>query len=65
MPMWQISARRFAAADSKVALEQIARLVRDEILLDVGAVEFRRVEITAANRARRAALDALERPKPA
>ena len=63
MPMWQISARRFAAADSKVALEQIARLVRDEILLDAGAVEFRRVEITAANRARRAALDALERPE--
>jgi len=63
MPMWQISARRFAAADSKVALEQIARLVRDEILLDAGAVEFRRVEITAANQARRAALDALERPE--
>ena len=63
MPMWQIPARRFAAADSKVALEQIARLVRDEILLDTGAVEFRRVEITAASRARRAALDALERPE--
>jgi acetolactate synthase I/II/III large subunit len=63
MPMWQIPARRFAAADSKVALEQIARFVRDEVLLDAGAVEFRRVEITAANRARRAALDALERPE--
>ena len=63
MPMWQIPARRFAAADSRVALEQIARLVRDEILLDAGAVELRRIEITAANRARRAALDALERPE--
>jgi acetolactate synthase-1/2/3 large subunit len=32
MPMWHIPARRFAAADSKVALEQIAALVRDENL---------------------------------
>ena len=63
MPMWQIPARRFAAADSKVALEQITRLVRDDILFEEGEVEFRRVQITAANRARRTALDALEQPQ--
>jgi acetolactate synthase I/II/III large subunit len=63
MPMWQIPARRFAAADSKVALEQITRLVRDEILFEEGEVEVRRVQLTAANRARRTALDALEQPE--
>jgi acetolactate synthase-1/2/3 large subunit len=63
MPMWQIPARRFAAADSKVALEQITRLVRDDILFEEGEVEVRRVQITAANRARRTALDALEQPQ--
>jgi acetolactate synthase I/II/III large subunit len=63
IPMWHIPARRFAAADSKVAVQQIARLVRDEILFDAAVVEFRRVEVTAANRARRAALDALEQPE--
>jgi acetolactate synthase I/II/III large subunit len=64
MPMWQIPAQRFAAADSKVALEQIARFVRDETLLDAEVVEIRRTEITAANRARRAVLAARERPEP-
>jgi acetolactate synthase I/II/III large subunit len=63
IPMWHIPARRFAAADSKVALEQITGLVRNEILYDAAVVEFRRIEVTAANRARRAALDALERPE--
>jgi acetolactate synthase I/II/III large subunit len=64
IPMWHIPARVSATADSKVALEQITRLVRDEILFDAAVVEFRRVEVTAANRARRAALDALEQPEP-
>ena len=63
MSMWHIPARRFAAADSKVALAQIARLVRDENLAEPGVVETRRAEITAANAERRAALDALERPE--
>jgi acetolactate synthase I/II/III large subunit len=62
MSLWHIPARRFAAADSKVALEQVARFVLDKVLIDAGAVEFRRAEITAASQARRAALDALERP---
>ena len=63
IPMWQIAARRFAAADSKVALEQIARLVRDENLAEAQVVETRRAEIAAATQARRAALDALEQPE--
>jgi acetolactate synthase I/II/III large subunit len=63
IPMWQIPARSFAAADSKVALEQIAGLVRDENLAEVQAVETRRAEITAANQTRVAALGALERPE--
>jgi len=62
IPMWQIAARRSAAADSKVALEQIARLVRDENLPEAQVVETRRAEIAAVNQARRAALEALERP---
>jgi acetolactate synthase I/II/III large subunit len=63
MSMWHVPARRFAAADSKVALEQVAGLVRDENLAEAGLVEARRAEITAANQARRAALDALEQPQ--
>jgi acetolactate synthase I/II/III large subunit len=63
IPMWQIAARRFAAADSKVALKQIARLVRDENLAEAHVVETRRADIAAAGRARRAELDALEQPE--
>ena len=63
IPMWQIAARRFAAADSKVALKQIARLVRDENLAEAHVVETRRADIAAASRARRAELDALEQPE--
>jgi acetolactate synthase I/II/III large subunit len=64
MPMWHVPARRIAAADSKVAVEQITGFVRDNVLLEAGAVEFRRIEVTAASQARRAALDALEQPDP-
>jgi acetolactate synthase I/II/III large subunit len=63
IPLWQVPARCFATADSKVALEQIARLVRDEYLAEAGVVEARRAEIAAASEARRAALDALEQPE--
>jgi acetolactate synthase I/II/III large subunit len=63
MPLWQVAARRFAAADSKVALEQIARLVRAENLAEAQVVEHRRAEIGAANQARITALDALEQPE--
>jgi acetolactate synthase I/II/III large subunit len=63
MPMWHIPERRVAAADSKVALEQISRLVLDNVLFDAGVVETRRAVLMAANQARRAALDALEQPQ--
>jgi acetolactate synthase I/II/III large subunit len=63
MSMWHIPARRFAAADSKVALEQIAWLVRDENLAEPAVVETRRAEIAATNAECRAALDVLEQPE--
>jgi len=63
MSMWHIPVRRVAAADTKVAVEQITRFVRDNVLFDAGEVETRRVVITAANQARRAALDSLEQPE--
>jgi acetolactate synthase-1/2/3 large subunit len=64
MSMWHIPVRRVAAADTKVAVEQITRFVRDNVLHDAGEVETRRAVITAANQARRAALDSLEQPEP-
>ena len=60
--MWHLPARRFAAADSQVALTQLTRYVLDRVLIEEGAVEVRRAQVTAANRARRDALDALARP---
>jgi len=63
MSMWHIAARRFAAADSKVALEQIARFVRDNVLIDAYEVEVRRAMVMDASRARRAVLDSLEQPE--
>ena len=63
MSMWHIPARRIAAADSKVAVEQITRFVRDNVLIGAGEVEVRRFVITAATAARRAALDSLEQPE--
>ena len=63
MSMWHIAARRFAAADSKVALEQIARFVRDNVLIEAYEVEVRRAVAMDTSRARRAALDSLEQPE--
>jgi acetolactate synthase-1/2/3 large subunit len=66
--LWHVPARRIAAADTKVAVTQIADFVRDNALLDAGPVmsrvESRRAAVTAAGQARRAALDDLERPPP-
>ena len=62
--MWHVPARRIAAADSKVAVEQITRLVRDNVLVDAGVVEVRSAVAADTSRARRAALDALEQPDP-
>ena len=64
MPMWHVAARRMAAADSKVAVEQITRFVRDNVLLEAGVVEVRSAMAADASRARRAALDAQEQPDP-
>jgi acetolactate synthase-1/2/3 large subunit len=63
MSMWHVPARRIAAADSKVAVEQITRFVRDNVLLYAGEVETRRLVLMAASQARRAALDSLEQPE--
>jgi acetolactate synthase I/II/III large subunit len=64
MSMWHVPARRIAAADSKAAVEQITRFVRDNVLLDAGVVEVRSAVAADTSRARRAALDALEQPDP-
>lgn len=61
MTMWDVPARRCAAASSRVALGQIARSVRDNGF-DAAAVEARRAAVTAAHNERRAAWDALEKP---
>jgi acetolactate synthase I/II/III large subunit len=74
MSLWHVPARRSAAATGKVALEQIAALVRGllargttpgapECDLDPDLIETRRAEVSAAHDAQRAAWDALERPE--
>jgi acetolactate synthase-1/2/3 large subunit len=63
MSMWHVPARRVAAADTKVAVEQITRFVRDNVLFAAGEVETRRMVISAAHAARRAALESLEQPE--
>jgi acetolactate synthase I/II/III large subunit len=62
--MWYVPAKRIAAADTRVAVGQIAGFVRDHALADPATVEPRRAEVTAAGQARRAALDELEQPQP-
>ena len=62
MSMWYMPARCFAAASARVAVEQITRFVRDNILLDAYAVEVRRVAVMEVHQARQAALEALEQP---
>jgi len=64
MSMWHVPARRIAAADSKVAVEQITGFVRDNVLAEAALVEVRRAELTDASLARRAVLDRLEQPEP-
>jgi acetolactate synthase-1/2/3 large subunit len=61
MTLWHVPARRSAAANAKVALEQIIASVRDNGF-DLDLVQARRAEVTAAHDAQRAAWDALERP---
>ncbi|WP_300604426.1 thiamine pyrophosphate-requiring protein [Trebonia sp.] len=60
MSLWHVPARRSAAANAKVALEQIAVSVREHGF-DRDLVAARRADVTAAHDAQRAAWDALER----
>ncbi|HLI39181.1 MAG TPA: thiamine pyrophosphate-requiring protein [Streptosporangiaceae bacterium] len=64
MPLWHIPARRFAAANSRVAVGQIAAFVRGNNLADDAVVAARRAEVTAVHEAQRAARDERERPEP-
>lgn len=61
--LWHVPARLFAAANSKVAVEQIAAYVRDNDLADPAAVSERRaVAVTRHHRAL-AEREAAEQPK--
>lgn len=61
MTLWDVPARRTAAASGKVALGQIGQSVR-HIDVDSGRIETRRAAVTEAHAARRAAAEELERP---
>jgi acetolactate synthase-1/2/3 large subunit len=62
MAMWHIPARRFAAADSRLALPQITAYVRDHDLVDQALVEERRADVTARHDLLRAERDQREVP---
>jgi acetolactate synthase-1/2/3 large subunit len=62
MALWHVPARRSAAANSKVALGQIAASVMDHGF-DTDLVEARRAQVTAEHDAQRAAWDAEEQPE--
>src|SRR5262249_19607039 len=49
MPMWHTPARRFAAANSRLALGQLTRFLTDSSLVDEAAVISRRAEISAVH----------------
>jgi acetolactate synthase I/II/III large subunit len=63
MPMWHIPARRFAAANSRLALGQIATLVRENDLVDAALVDERRTEATARHDRQQAERDLREQPE--
>ncbi len=63
MPMWHIPARRFAAANSGLALRQIADFLRENNLADAAVVDERRAEVKAVHDAQRAAWAERERPE--
>jgi acetolactate synthase-1/2/3 large subunit len=63
MPMWHIPARRYAAANSRLALAQITGYLRDHGLADPDAVAKRRTDVTARHDAQRAARDLREQPE--
>lgn len=61
MTLWDVPARRTAAASGRVALGQIGQSVR-HLDVDRDLIEARRAALTGAHAARRAAAEALERP---
>ena len=63
MPMWHIPARRFAAANSRLALAQITGFVRDNGLAARALVAQRRADVTALHDAQRGARDLREQPE--
>jgi acetolactate synthase I/II/III large subunit len=63
MQMWHVPARRFAAANSKVAVGQIASCVRDHHLADETAVAARRAAASRRHERALAEREAAERPK--
>ena len=63
MPMWHIPARRFAAANSRLALAQITGFVRDNGLAARAVVAQRRADVTALHDAQRGDRDLREQPE--
>jgi acetolactate synthase I/II/III large subunit len=63
LPLWHVPARRFAAADSRVALAQISAYIRDHGLAGEELVAARRAENTAIHDAQRAEWAAQEQPR--
>jgi acetolactate synthase-1/2/3 large subunit len=63
MQLWEVPARRFAAADSKVAIEQIANVVMSYGLVDDTAVSARRAEAERRHAQVLAEVAAAEQPR--
>jgi acetolactate synthase-1/2/3 large subunit len=63
MQLWEVPARRFAAADSKVAIEQIANVVMSYGLVDDTAVSARRAEAERRRAQVLAEVAAAEQPR--
>jgi acetolactate synthase I/II/III large subunit len=60
--LWDVPARRYAAANSKLATEQIAQFVRANGLVDEAAVESRRAAAATRHQRALAAQEAAEQP---
>jgi acetolactate synthase I/II/III large subunit len=63
MNMWQVPARRFATASARVAVEQIARFVRDNQLAGPDVVRVRREAAARAHDQERAERAGREQPR--
>jgi len=63
MSMWHVPARRFAAASARVAVEQIARFVRENNLADPDVVEVRRQAAARTHDRERAERAGCEQPR--